>query len=81
MPLYEYQCNQCSRRFTLLVGMTADKPKRACPRCGSRKLSKLISLIAPVGHGDELDDLGDSDFESGDDMNDEYGGGMDDDLE
>jgi putative FmdB family regulatory protein len=77
MPLYEYRCNQCGRRFTLLVGMTATKPKRACPRCGSRKLSKLISRIAAIGREDELDDLGDSEFEGGDDLGDDYG----DDLE
>ncbi len=82
MPLYEYKCDKCGRKLTLLIGVTADKPKQVCPRCGSRKLTKLISRIAPIGRGDEFDDdLGDGDLEGGDELGDEYGGGMDEDFE
>jgi putative FmdB family regulatory protein len=77
VPLYEYRCNECDRRFSLLVGMTAKKPKRQCPRCGSRKATKLISRIAPIvresDSGDDFDDMGD-------DFDDEYGD-LDDDFE
>lgn len=77
MPLYEYRCRECERRFTLLVGVTAAKVKRACPKCGSRKLTKLISRIAPVvrqeDFGGDFDDadLGPDD-EFGDDGGDDY---------
>lgn len=55
MPLYEYRCRKCQRTFSLLVGMTAKQQKRACPHCGSRQLSKLISRIAPIVRGDDVD--------------------------
>jgi putative FmdB family regulatory protein len=80
MPLYEYRCNQCGRRFSLLVGVTAAKEKRACPGCGARKLTKLISRIAAVKQGDEFgDDFGDDLGEAGD--SEDYGDESDDDLE
>lgn len=66
MPLYEYRCDKCKRKFSLLEGVTAKKAKRACPKCGSRKLTKLISRIAPIVREEDLDD----DF--GDDFDDDY---------
>lgn len=60
MPLFEYRCKECGRRFALLVGMTAEKAKLECPACGSRKATKLISRIARVPRDDDFDDdLGD----------------------
>ncbi len=49
--------------LTLLVGVTADKPKRKCPKCGSRKVTKLISRIARVPRGEE--DFDEDDFDAG----------------
>jgi len=77
MPLFEYRCNQCRRKFSLLVGVTAEKAKLECPRCGSRKATKLISRIARTPKDEDLDDdLGDlGDLgEGGEDMNEDYGG-------
>ncbi len=60
MPLYEYRCNECNRKFTYLVGMIADNKDPQCPRCGSKDLKKLISRVARVRSEDEmLDDLAD----------------------
>jgi putative FmdB family regulatory protein len=69
MPLFEYRCEECQKNFSLLEGVTAEKAKRVCPKCGSRKLSKLISQISPVAKGDDFDsdDFGDDDGELGDD--------------
>lgn len=60
MPLYEYRCEDCRRRFTLLVGVTAEKPNQACPGCGGARLRKLISRFA-IARSEEsvLDDLTD----------------------
>lgn len=83
MPLFEYRCEKCGRRFGLLVGVTADKSELRCPRCGSRKAQKLISRIAPIVREDDLDsdldDLGD-DLEGadGDEGGDDYGDDYDD---
>jgi putative FmdB family regulatory protein len=80
MPLYEYRCDECRRKFTLLVGVTSKKEKSACPKCGSRKITKLISRISPIVRGDDVDggleegDLDDSDGALGDgeDFGDDY---------
>jgi putative FmdB family regulatory protein len=60
MPLFEFRCEECSRRFTLLVGMTAEQRDRKCPRCGSERVRKLISRFR-VGRSEEalLDNLAD----------------------
>ena len=46
MPIYEYRCNGCRRRVSLLVRGYSDPPSKACPKCGSRDLSRLISRVA-----------------------------------
>ena len=75
MPLFEYRCNQCRRKFSLLVGVTAEKAKLECPRCGSRKATKLISRIARTSKSED-DDFDGSDFgDSGEDLDE---GGRDD---
>jgi len=82
MPLFEYRCSECKRRFTLLVGVTAAKAKRACPKCGSRKLTKLISRIAPVVRQEDFgDDFDDADLDADDEFGDDYDGGDSDDFD
>ena len=79
MPLYEYRCRECERRFTLLVGVTAAKAKRACPKCGSRKLTKLISRIAPVVRQEDFGgDFDDADLGPDDEFRDDGGDDYDD---
>lgn len=46
MPLFEYLCRKCSRRFESLVFGTA---RPACPGCGGADLEKLISTFAVAG--------------------------------
>lgn len=44
MPLYEYRCNQCRKRVTILVrGESLDL---ACPQCGGQDLSRLFSTFS-----------------------------------
>jgi putative FmdB family regulatory protein len=45
MPIYEYVCSKCQQEFELLV-RSDETP--ACPGCGGKKLSKLISM--PASH-------------------------------
>jgi len=47
MPLYEYRCDDCKNEAELLVKNLESKPE--CPKCGSKSMSKLLSVIgAPV---------------------------------
>ena len=47
MPLYDYDCAACGRRFEVIHGVHADPPA-ACPLCGSGPVRKAIS--APTVH-------------------------------
>ncbi len=62
MPIYEYHCNDCKRRVSLLWHSFADAESRdpICPRCGGKNLRRLISRVA-VLHSEEsrLDNLAD----------------------
>jgi putative FmdB family regulatory protein len=44
MPLYEYQCDACGRRFEL-IRKFSDPPLDACPTCGG-PVRKLVSSPA-----------------------------------
>jgi putative FmdB family regulatory protein len=50
MPLYEYECKDCNHQVEVLV--PRPDSKATCPDCGSKKLSKLLSVIgSPVISG------------------------------
>jgi len=60
MPIFEYRCGDCRRRFSLLVGVVAGSTEMKCPRCGGVQLQKLISRFAMArSEDDALDDLAD----------------------
>jgi putative FmdB family regulatory protein len=45
MPLYEYQCDACGRRFELIQRF-ADPPAHICAVCGAGPVRKLLSSPA-----------------------------------
>lgn len=62
MPIYEYYCNDCKRRVSLLWQSFADVEKRAavCPRCHGQNLRRLISRVAVLrSEESRVDDLSD----------------------
>ena len=60
MPIYEYECQGCRRRVSLLVRSLAGYTSPRCPRCGSAELSRLMSRFAMVKSEDaRLESLGD----------------------
>jgi len=44
MPIYEYQCGKCRRRFEQLV-RNADE-KVSCPDCNSKEVARQLSIFA-----------------------------------
>ncbi|MEM7474140.1 MAG: zinc ribbon domain-containing protein [Planctomycetota bacterium] len=44
MPLYEYDCKKCESKVEVLVRGSEEKPE--CPECGSKRLTKLLSVAA-----------------------------------
>lgn len=60
MPIYEYECQGCQRRLSLLIRTLAAAEGPRCPRCGSAQLSRLMSRFATVKSEDaRLDSLSD----------------------
>jgi len=45
MPIYEFQCDKCKKQFEVVTLSLSEKPKIVCPKCKSKKASKLISKV------------------------------------
>ena len=45
MPLYEYECEACHHRFEQ-IQQYSDPIVRKCPKCGKKKVKKLLSSPA-----------------------------------
>jgi putative FmdB family regulatory protein len=62
MPLFEYTCNNCRKRFSVLVGMTAQADTNVCPHCGGEQATKRVTRFARGRSEDDLlDDMADMD--------------------
>jgi len=51
MPIYEYRCSQCDRAFEELVIRRSDEGEVKCPKCGSRRVGRLMSRPAAARSG------------------------------
>ena len=49
MPIYEYHCSACNKNFEELV--TSSGEKVTCPKCGGKKVKKLMSACAHRSRG------------------------------
>jgi putative FmdB family regulatory protein len=94
MPIYEYICSNCKRKFKKLVGVVANSSPLQCPACQSANVDRQISRFARVrSEDDALDSLADEVENMGDsedpkamrrmmrDMSSAMGEDMDDDIE
>ena len=50
MPIYEFHCEACETSFETMTSMNARDEKVACPKCGSKKTGRKLSVVA-VGGG------------------------------
>jgi len=69
MPLYEYVCKDCRKKFELLTTYAASEAGVECVKCHSSNVRKLISVVArtPASVSDSyLDAFGDQLSDSGD---------------
>lgn len=46
MPLYEYECESCGKRFEKIIQKFSDPPPESCPHCGKGPVRKLLSSPA-----------------------------------
>jgi putative FmdB family regulatory protein len=70
MPVYEYQCKGCGRRFSRFFWRMADAEGTKC-RCGSGDLEQLVSRVSMVrSEESRLESMADPDKWGGLDEND-----------
>jgi putative FmdB family regulatory protein len=48
MPVYEYQCQECDKRFEALRPMSQIDAPIACPRCQATHVRRAISVFAAI---------------------------------
>jgi len=47
MPVYEFSCEGCGKRFTLVLSMKErESGQVTCPGCGSTKVAALITTFS-----------------------------------
>ncbi len=45
MAIYEYRCLECGEKFEKFVRSTGSLQEIECPKCGGRKVEKLLSAF------------------------------------
>jgi putative FmdB family regulatory protein len=51
MPIYEYQCQDCTTTFDVFVRSISKKVEAVCPTCGSTHTRKGVSTFASKNAG------------------------------
>lgn len=49
MPIYEFRCSDCKKRFEKLCVMGETGASLICPSCGATKPARIMSSFKPVG--------------------------------
>ncbi|HWP31022.1 MAG TPA: zinc ribbon domain-containing protein [Fimbriimonadales bacterium] len=53
MPIYDYLCEECGKRFTVLIGVVQESDDESCPHCSSKHTKRLIGRFARVRSEEE----------------------------
>ena len=60
MPIYEYRCPECGKKFSALIGMTSEPDDERCPHCGAGRGERLVSRFSRLRtEDDRVDELAD----------------------
>ena len=51
MPIYEYACASCEKRFEELIVRKSDESEVKCPACGRREVARQMSRPASTRTG------------------------------
>jgi putative FmdB family regulatory protein len=71
MPIYEYRCRKCGKRFSVLTLRVSERPEPECKHCGSRAADRLMSRFAmPKSEEARMESLADPSQLGGLDEND-----------
>jgi putative FmdB family regulatory protein len=71
MPIYEYRCRKCAKKFSVLTLRVSERVDAECPKCGEHAADRLMSRFAmPKSEESRLDALSDPSSLAGLDEND-----------
>ena len=56
MPIYEYRCSECGQSFEKWQRSMVCEEAARCPKCGSQKVKKAVSLLGSIGGGSSSGD-------------------------
>jgi len=78
MPVYEFKCEDCGRRFELVATLAEQDAglEPECPKCGSgncRQVFGRVNIVTSSKSDSDLDDFGEDDG-LGDMPDNDYGG-------
>jgi putative FmdB family regulatory protein len=60
MPIYEYQCEKCHKRTSVLTMRVSERVDAVCKHCGSVQMRRLMSRFAtPRSEESRMDALSD----------------------
>ncbi len=60
MPIYEYRCRKCGKRFSVLTLRVSEKAVARCEACGAAEADRLMSRFAmPKSEAARLESLAD----------------------
>jgi putative FmdB family regulatory protein len=76
MPIYEYRCLECRKKFEKIVLGADVARRRECPHCRGTRVEKLVSRFATAmkGGGDDFDGGPQGGFGGDNDAGDDFGG-------
>jgi len=60
MPIYEYQCTQCEKKFEVRQSFGEDGTKLNCPKCHAPDPKRLFSSF--FSHGSSTGELSESSY-------------------
>lgn len=52
MPLYGFECEDCQEAFEELVASLSQVDEVTCPKCGSGRIARQLSLVAAMKSSD-----------------------------
>ena len=57
MPIKEFECQVCKKKFDAILGIKEPNPE-VCPSCGSKELKQLLSTFKIGGSSKKSQDAG-----------------------
>jgi len=49
MPIYEYDCRRCGKRFEVFARSFSSNGSPKCPKCGCKRTDKALSVFSAGG--------------------------------